>query len=417
MEPGEQLFRHEAGRLVAVLTRIFGIHNLELAEDVVQDAFCRALEVWKIRGVPANPSAWLLTAAKNRALDVLRRERKAREFAPELTRLLESEWTLSATVSQAFAESTIKDDELRMMFSCCHPHITEQSQIALILNLVCGFGINEIASAFLSSRAATEKRLARAKRILAGSKGLFDLSDADFSERLSAVQRALYLLFSEGYHSQSAGALVRANLCREALRLAMLLCDNPLTATPASFALSALLHLGAARLAARVDESGNLIPLFEQDRSRWNRELIREGVGHLERSAGGSGISEYHIEAAIAAVHARAPSAAETDWHAIVALYDSLLELRPSPVVALNRAIAIGQLEGPERGLAELRAIADRERLAEYPFYSAALGEFELRRGSNPTALEHFQTALSLAHNPSEKRFLERRIAACREPS
>ena len=266
MEPSDHLFRREAGRLVATLTRIFGVHNLALAEDVVQDAFCRALEVWKFRGVPENPSAWLMATAKNRALDVLRRERTALTFAPELGRLIESEWTLAPTVEELFSDDLIKDDELRMMFSCCHPKLPQEAQVALVLHILCGFTVNEIASAFVSSQAAIEKRLSRAKKALAGSKKLFDvLSAHELSERLPAVRRALYLLFNEGYHGASAETAVRAELCHEAMRLAALLLAHPHGATPASYALSALMCLNAARLPARVNAAGNLTSLFEQD--------------------------------------------------------------------------------------------------------------------------------------------------------
>src|ERR1700751_4624925 len=224
MELTDHLFRHEAGRMVAVLTRIFGVHNLALAEDVVQDAFCRALEVWAFRGVPENPSAWLMTAAKNRALDVLRRERTARTFAPELTRQLESEWTVATTVEEEFGPAAVKDDELRMMFSCCHPRLSEEAQVALILHILCGFGVSEIASAFMSSHAAVEQRITRAKKVLAKSKRLFDVAAvAEFRARLVAVHRALYLLFNEGYHGASAETAVRTELCHEAMRLGALL--------------------------------------------------------------------------------------------------------------------------------------------------------------------------------------------------
>ena len=209
MDPGDHLFRRESGRMVAALTRIFGVHNLALAEDVVQDDFCRALEVWRIRGVPQNPSAWLMATAKNSALDVLRRERTARSFAPELGRFLESEWTLAPVVEELFAADAIKDDLLRMMFSCCHPRLSEQAQVALVLHILCGFSVDETASAFVTTHAATEKRLTRAKKVLAGSKRLFDVTaPADFSARLPAVQRALYLLFNEGYHGASAETAV-----------------------------------------------------------------------------------------------------------------------------------------------------------------------------------------------------------------
>ena len=209
MEVVDHLFRREAGRMVSVLTRIFGVHNLTLAEDVVQESFCRALEVWKFRGVPENPAAWLMAAAKNRAVDVLRRERTARTFAPELARLLDSEWTLACAVEALFGPNEIKDDLLRMMFSCCHPRLTEEAQVALVLHILCGFSMDEVAGAFVTSRAAIEKRIQRAKKILARSKTLFDVTlQADFAVRLHAVQRALYLLFSEGYHGASAESAV-----------------------------------------------------------------------------------------------------------------------------------------------------------------------------------------------------------------
>jgi RNA polymerase sigma factor (sigma-70 family) len=412
MEPGDHLFRQEAGRMVAALTRVFGIHNLALAEDVVQDAFCRALEVWKFRGVPENPSAWLMSTAKHRAIDVLRRERTARTFAPELGRFLDSEWTLLPAVDELFQPSAIRDDLLRMMFSCCHPRLSEQAQIALVLHILCGFGVHEVAAAFLDTKAATQKRIVRAKKILAGSKRLFDLADADFLPRLSAVHRALYLLFNEGYHGASPHAAVQAELCREAMRLAGLLLDHGSTATPASYALAALMALHAARLPARLDAAGRLQRLPDQDRSRWDGRLIAEGQALLVRSAEGSDVTEYHIEAAIAAVHARAERAESTDWAQIVALYDRLAEIRPSPVVALNRAIALAQHDGPAQGLAALRAITDR-RLARYPFYFAALGDLELRSGHHDRARAHFAEALARARNAVEREFFQERIRAC----
>ena len=414
-EIDEHLFRHESGRMVAALTRIFGVHNLALAEDVVQDAFCRALEVWKFRGIPENPSAWLMATAKHRAIDVLRRERTARTFAPELGRLIESEWTLSPAVHELLGTAAIQDDELRMIFSCCHPRLAEPAQIALILHILCGFSVSEVAAAFLSSNAAIEKRITRAKKVLAGSKKLFELTAADFSARLSAVHRALYLLFNEGYHGASAETAVRAELCGEALRLAGLLRRHPLAATPATLALGALMCLHAARLPGRVDASGELHTLFEQDRSRWDMQLIGEGQRLLDLSATGSELTEYHVEAAIASVHARARSAEETDWERIVGLYDMLMAIRPSPVVALNRAIAIAQQDGPDRGLEAIRSIGDLDRLASYPFYPATLGELELRGGRRAAARDHFCKALTLARSPMERRFMERRIGACGE--
>ena len=343
----------------------------------------------------------------------MRRERTARTFAPELGRLLDSEWTLAPLVDEAFAAPTIRDEQLRMMFSCCHPRLSEEAQLALVLNILCGFPASEIAGALLTGRAAIEKRISRGKKALAAAARLFDLGDAEFGSRLATVQRALYLLFSEGYHGASAEAAVRAELCDEAMRLTALLREHPPAATPATHALAALMCLHAARLPARLDAAGDLHTLVDQDRSRWDGRLVADGLALLERSATGSELTAYHVEAAIAATHAAARTLADTDWAAIVALYHRLMVAAPPPVVALRRAIAIGQRDGAERGLAELGAIADRDRLAGYPFYPAALGDLELRRGDRAAARGHFEAARALARNAAERRFLDRRLEDC----
>jgi predicted RNA polymerase sigma factor len=304
-----------------------------------------------------------------------------------------------------------------MMFSCCHPRLPEDVQTALVLNILCGFGAGEIAGAFLAGRAAIEKRLARGKKTLSGAKRLFDLADADFAPRVSAVRRALYLLFNEGYHGASAQSAIRADLCHEAIRLTTLLVEHPPAATPETHALAALMCLHAARLPARSDNDGGLHPLFAQDRSRWDAGLVTQGLAYLERSASGCKVTAYHLEAAIAAEHAGATTVDDTDWPSIVALYDRLMTVAPSPVVALNRAVAIAG-----RGIQALHAIADRDRFRHYPFYPAALGELELRRGNHAAAQKHFAAALALARNPMERRSLEKRVRACgptpsREPS
>ncbi len=413
-ELDDHLFRRESGRMVAALTRIFGVHNLSLAEDVVQDAFVRALETWRLRGVPDNPGAWLMAAARNRAVDLLRRERTARAFAPEMGRLLETEWTLAPAVNEAFEVHTIRDGQLRMMFSCCHPRLAEDAQIALVLNILCGFRAAEIAAAFLAGRAAVEKRISRGKKTLAASERLFDLADAEFAARLTTVQRALYLLFNEGYHG-STELTVRAELCAEAIRITTLLREHPPADTPATRALAALMHLHAARLATRTDADGELSRLSDQDRARWDARLIDEGLTLLEQSAAGSELTTYHIEAAIASEHVRARDVAATDWETIVSLYDRLLALQPSPVVALNRAVAVGERDGPDGGLAAIGTIDDRQRLAAYPFYHAAIAEMELRRNHREAAHEHFSAALALARSDPERRFIQRRIRQCAE--
>jgi len=411
MDVPEHLFRREAGRLVSILTRLFGLDNLALAEDVVQDAFCRALETWKFHGVPANPSAWLMKTAKHRALDILRREGTARRCAPELERELDSEWTLAPAVDEAFAAG-LDDAQLRMMFSCIHPRLPEETQVALVLHLLCGFGIDETAAAFLKGRAAMEKRIARAKKTLAASKRLFDLGGpAEVAARLPAVLRALYLLFNEGYHCASPQAAVRAELCEEALRLVYLLLEHRLTSTPAAHALAALMNLHAARLPGRLDAHGNLLVLVDQDRSRWDAARIAEGLRQLELSAAGAELTPYHVESAIAAAHARAPSAGQTDWDEIVSLYDLLMRIEPSPVVAFNRAVALAQRFGAARGLEEIARIKDRKRLERYPFYYAAVAEFESRLGRPAKARDSLAEALKLARNPAERRFLREKMS------
>ena len=402
--------------MVGAVTRIFGVHNLALAEDVVQEAFCRATEVWAFGGVPENPSAWLMATAKNCALDVLRRERTARTFAPELGRLLESEWTLAPILEEAFGPNAIKDDLLRMMFSCCHPHLALEAQVALMLHILCGFSVDEIASALVRTHAAIEKRITRSKETLAKSKNLFDVTaPSEFSPRLPAVHTALYLLFNEGYHGANPEFAVRSELCREAMRLTAVLVEHPFCATPATYALAALMCFNAARLPARIDASGDLRSLFNQDRSAWDQQLIGEGMSFLDLSARGSELSEYHLEAAIASVHATARGNEDTDWTKIVSLYDSLMSIRSSPIVALNRAIAIAQCDGPDRGIEAIRAITDADRLTSYPFYWAALGEFELRCKRPEPAQHHFRSALSLARNDAERHFFTQRLRASGE--
>jgi RNA polymerase sigma-70 factor (ECF subfamily) len=327
---------------------------------------------------------------------------------------LQSEWTLASAIEELFAPQETKDDLLRTMFSCCHPRLSETAQVALILHILCGFSVEEVAAAFVNSPIAMEKRIARAKDTLASARTLFNISSPrDFHARLTAVHRALYLLFSEGYHGNSRETAVTAALCTDARHLTSLLLEHPFGGTPTTYALAALMALNAARLPGRVDAGGNLVALADQDRTRWDRRAICEGLNLLERAAAGSDLTSYHIEAAIAALHATAPSTQATDWRTIISLYDTLMDLAPTPVVALNRAIAIAQAHGPERGLDAVQAIAGRDQLAGYPFYAAALGELELQRGQSSRAREHFQAALAQARSPAERRFIEQRIEAC----
>lgn len=415
----EHLFRHESGRIVAVLASQFGVRHLPLIEDAVQDAFIRAFEVWPFRGAPINPGAWLYTAARRRLLDALRRERTARAYAQGRQAFADEENVqLPPQEDMPLDEHVIKDEMLRMMFSCCHPKLPEEAQVALILHVLCGFGAAETGAALLTGLAATEKRISRAKRLLATTKSLFDTgSAAEFSRRLPRVHKALYLLFNGGYHGASSESPVRAELCREAMRLTALLLDHPLGKVSTSYALAAVMCLTAARLPGRLGPDGQLLTLAEQDRGRWDRELIEDGMKLLTDSAAGTDVTAFHLEAGIAALHALSPDAASTDWVAIVDLYDQLLALLANPVVALSRAIALGERDGPEEALAAVEAIEDTPRLKRYPFYHSTLGELHLKLGDREAARRHFENARRLLQSPAEKRFLGSRIQACAAPA
>lgn len=398
----------------AVVVRLLGLGHLDLAEDIVHDALIQALEVWKFRGVPANPAAWLMAAAKHRAIDVIRRERTARRFAPEVADLLSTEWSLVPTVESAFEDKEIVDAELRLMFELCDGRLPEEAQVMMILKYLCGFGVHEVAQAFLSGADAVEKRLGRARATLQAAGGLSPLGDAQRARaRAPAVCRALYLMFSEGYHGSHPEAVVREELCAEALRLAAQLADHPVTGVAEVKGLLALMCLLAARLPARRDARGDLVPLDEQDRSRWDAALSARGLAALAESAAGDTVGEMHVEAAIAAQHAVAQSVEATDWPAIVALYDRLAALRPSPVVALNRAVAVGFARGPVAGLAEVDAIESLGRLDDYLFLAATRADLLRRAGRRGEALPHYRRARELARNDPERRFFDRRLAEC----
>lgn len=399
--------------MVSSLVRVLGVRHLALAEDAVQDALVRALETWKFGRAPANPAAWLARSARNRAIDLVRRRAVFGRLVPQLERELASAASAAGGDEDAHA---IADDELRLMFSCCDPALAPPAQVAVILKYLCGFSLREIAQAFLSSEAAVEKQLFRSRKALEERGALFEVRDpSQVRERLPSVRSAVYLLFNEGYHGTHPERAVREDLCHEAMRLGALLSRLPEAAGPETQALLALFCFLAARLPARMDDDGNLLLLAEQDRGRWDRALVAEGLHRLDLSAEGEALTAFHLEAAIAARHALAASFAETDWASIRDLYDLLARRRPTPVVALNRAIAVGMAEGPEKGLRALAEIEDRSRLARYPFLPAAVAEFELRAGRPERAVQHLRAALLLARNVAEEAVLARKLAACGE--
>lgn len=401
----DHLFRHRAGQMVATLTRIFGPEHLPLAEEVVQESLIAALTQWSFHGVPDNPAGWLFRVARNKALDQLRRQTTFQQKEPEI----------AAALSNVAIEENSGDDTLSMMLMCCHPTIPEESRIALTLKTVGGFSVEEIARAFLAKKETIAQRLVRAKKLIRDQSIAMEMpSRSELPQRLESLLKVIYLMFNEGHSAHEGDALVRADLCDEAIRLGSILAEHSATVSPAVHALLGLMLLQAARLPARVDACGDLAVLEEQDRSRWDRQFITRAMRHLEASASGDEITTYHVEAAIAACHAAAPSFEETDWRHIVSLYDELLEMNPSPVAALNRAVAIAMSQGPRAGIDAVESIAARDSLREYPLLYSTLGELWLRSGNRSRAAEEFSRALELPSSMPEKRFLLRKLESCR---
>lgn len=410
----DHLFRQESGKLVAVLTGIFGTAHVQLAEDVVQEALVRALQTWPYHGVPKNPAAWLTQTAKHLALDALRREKNFQEKQPQIISFMKH-WPAGGVVGNApLLDYEISDDRLRMMFVCCHPLVAREDQVALALKTLCGFSPGEIAAAFLTTEAAVAKRLTRAKQKIREARIPFEIPEGEaLGQRLDSVLQALYLLFNEGYKASRGTILVREDLCREALRLTELLVRHPAADRPQTHALLALMLLNAARLPARTDSAGNLLRLQDQDRARWDQQLIAQGMLHLAQSAAGRELSEYHLQAGIMACHCAARDYAATDWRQILELYDRLTAFDDSPVVALNRAVALAEVEGPQAGIAAVNAIRNLQTLESYYLLYAVLGEFELRLKHPQAAAAHFRKALQLAEIKSEQAFLAQRLREC----
>jgi RNA polymerase sigma-70 factor (ECF subfamily) len=408
----EHLFRHEAGKMVATLTRIFGIEHLSLAEDVVQEALARALQTWPFYGVPKNPSAWIMRASRNLALDVVRRRKVFQNKQAEIIRLMDRQST--APDEAIFSEDEISDDRLRLMFVCCHPAIPADAQAALALKTLGGFGVREISRAFLTSDAAIAKRLTRAKQKIREAQIPFEIpAGEELAPRLESVLQSLYLLFNEGYKASTGDNLVREELCDEAIRLAELLVQHRAGNQPKTHALLALMLLNAARFPTRLDSEGNLLRLKEQDRTRWDQTMIARGMSRFAQSAAGDELSEYHLQAGIAACHCAAKDYESTDWRQILSLYDRLTEFDQSPVVALNRAVAFAKIHGPQAGIAAVAAIRSSQKLKSYHLLYAVLGEFESQLDHKQTAAEHFRRSFELAETKSERAFLLKRLQSC----
>lgn len=402
------LFRHESGKMAAVLTRIVGLQNLELAQDLVQDTLLKAINTWKIKGIPENPSAWLYTVAKRKALDAIRQQKTHAEIESDLAQAFKSEWTMAPTVQHLFFDHEIEDSQLRMMFACCHPSIPYESQIALTLKTLCGLSVSEIAHSFLTNDETITKRLYRAREKIREEKIDLEIPSAQtLTSRLETVLHAIYLLFNEGYNSSHPDQLIRHDLCQEAIRLGLLLTKKPLTDLPNVRALMALMCYQASRLDARTDDAGNIILLEDQDRSRWDKQLIEKGNLFMNASAAGDEISEYHLEAGIAACHANAPSFKETPWRNIRDIYELLSRIKSDPIIELHKAIAVGFAESAEKGLNELRLIKGLEKNA---IYHAALGHFYFQLNNFIEAKRHYELAVDFSKSKSEADLFQKKI-------
>lgn len=407
----DHLFRHESGKMVSVLSRLLGLGNMEMAQDIVQDTLLQAMNTWGFNGIPDNPQGWLYRVAKNKAIDFLRRQKKFREIRPQYAYLLESEYSLTPTVRNLFLHNEIQDSQLRMMFACCHPAIPGESQVALTLKTLCGLSINEIARAFLTNDETISKRIYRAKEKIKIEKIEMDVPPADeLSHRLDAVLKSLYLLFNEGYNSSHPDQLIREDLCEEAIRLCLILSQQPLTDRPVTRALLALMYFQSSRLHARLDDNGNIILLKHQDRSKWSLPLIQKGFDFIDAAAEPFEVSTYHLEAAIASLHAAAPSFERTDWKSIYHLYEMLYQLQPNPVVAMNKAIASAYAISKQKALEELQQITGLE---QHHLYYASIGEmyFDLEQRENAKAF--FEKALRLTNSQTEKQLLREKIGLC----
>ena len=394
--------------MVSVLIKIFGTSNLEMVEDVVQETFVTAFQNWETHGIPENPPAWLFSVARNKALNIIKHNKfsVSSEFINA-----ESDPSPFSLIENFYKSDLINDDMLRMMFACCHPDISEKNQIIIILKLLCGFSTGEISKAFLSPEDTIAKSIYRSKEFFRESRITLEIpSEKELKSRTSAVLKSIYLLFNEGYNSSSADELIREDLIFEAMYLCKLLSENKHTRIPETYALMALMCFHASRSESRLTTEGEIILLADQDRSKWNKELIEQGNLYMNKSAFGFAISVYHLEAAISFEHCKAKTFEETDWSRIVNLYDMLLRISSSPVTELNRAAAILHKFGADAALTVIENISDVKKLKTYYLYHSLLGEIYFRLKNKDKSKEHYEIAISLTKSENEKKLLRNKL-------
>ncbi len=408
----EDLFRHEAGRMTAVLTKIFGLKHIDFAEDIVQDTFATAINNWSLNGIPANPPAWLYKVARNKATDQIRRNRFTEELdvSEGNQQLLRSEYTVEYAMNKLWMEDTIKDDLLRMMFACCHEDISLESQVTLVLKTLCGFSTAEIASALVVNEQTISKRLYRVKEFFRKNeiKPSFP-PEHELETRVNAVLTSIYLLFNEGYSSTHSALPIRKDLLNQAMYLCKLLSENKRTAIPEVLAALALMCFHTARIESRIDEEGNIVLLADQDRSRWNKELIDRGFGYLNDAATGSHLSTYHFEAAIAYEHCIAPSLKETNWTQILLFYNVALGMNPGPVISLNRLIVYHQVHGLEATLLEAQNSEHKKEWDRNYLFHSFMGDL-FKNSDIKASTTHYNKALKLGQNATEKRVIQGKL-------
>ncbi|MBV9832985.1 MAG: sigma-70 family RNA polymerase sigma factor [Alphaproteobacteria bacterium] len=410
----DRLFRRESGRIVAALARSLGAGRLDLAEDLTQQALLQALRVWPYRGVPDDPAAWLFTAARRLAIDAARRDASLRRHADAIERELMAR---APAPPRAHFVDELADDELRLLFMCAHPALSAEMRLALILRVGCGLSTREIAAGVLREEATVAQWLVRArKRVQERGLSLDMPSSNELPSRLAPVLDALYLAFNEGHGAATGDALVRADICGEAVRLARLIADHAVAGRPEVQALAALLLFHLARLPTRTDAAGEIVLLADQDRACWDAAAIAEGFARLQKAATGERLSEFHLLAGIAAEHARAATFEDTDWPSILAYYDTLVAIAPSPVHRLNRAVAVAMTEGAARGLNELDALAGEKVLADYFLLPATRGELLRRLGRHAEASAALAEATRLTASAPARRFLARRLDELASP-
>ncbi|MFI5151819.1 MAG: RNA polymerase sigma factor [Chitinophagales bacterium] len=406
----DHLFRHEAGKMIAILTRLFGMQHIDLAEDVVQEAFLKAMQTWAYENIPKNPAGWLMQVAKNKAIDFIRHKHHVAQYSKELSICLENQ--ADENLEEYFHEHEIADSQLRMIFACCHPSLSPDDQLAFTLKTVSGFSAAEIARALITSEPVIQKRLFRAKQFLRQKNIQLEIpAGSDLVSRLEIVHTVIYLIFNEGYNSIKTDELIRKDLCAEAMRLCKLLSEHPCGQQPTTFALLSLMCFHASRFDSRLDEEEEIILLEDQDRTKWDKQLISLGYHFLSLSSEGTHLSIYHIESAIAAEHCLSPSFQETNWKHMLRLYDLLLAQKRTPVVLLNRAIVVAQSGEPSKAIEEVLQIPGIDKLFESQYiYCAVLGNLYLQSGKMDDAKTMLQKAYALTHSKAEKKLIAGKI-------